>query len=283
MWRKLKRLIYMYSGPPDFYQWRNVRGLSSVNHADTYPLSCCLERKVMLPGCCYLRTGQVSASHSHMGTLRKRKKKKKSADRLVACLAACRRSPLRAKLIFTVHPPAPVPPPPPPQSYLVAWCCKHPKFSKIILYGGLREGGGTNCLLEEVGQSPPNPPGLSPPTPLSKEKNMQTQQCRRLCQSLPPSFLPSQTSLPLIKKKKKLLRFPPRSPVRTQHPHHSPSIHSVQRRVGRRREDGARWFHCHAAAASILWAGYSQTAGRSWYMVLRPRVGPSPKWTGAKW
>lgn len=64
----------------------------------------------------------------------------------------------------------------------------------------------------------PPPPGLSPPL-CPRRKT-----CRRnsvaACVSLSPLPPSSQTSLPLIKKKKKASAFPTeRSPVRTQHPH----------------------------------------------------------------
>lgn len=51
------------------------------------------------------------------------------------------------------------------------------------------EGGGANCLLERVGHPPPPRPIAFFPPSVQRE-NMQTQQCRGLCQSPPPALPP---------------------------------------------------------------------------------------------
>lgn len=151
----------------------------------------------MLPGCCYLRTAQVSASRSHMGTSRKK-------PRLSGWLSGCLGEIASASEV-ELH------------RLSSATTTTAPVISEhLVLHSSQIEqdypfgGGGTNFLLEEVGQS------LRPIfSPISKGGGGT---CRRNsvahCASLPPPALP-----PLKKKKKYAFAFPTeRFPVRTQHP-----------------------------------------------------------------
>jgi len=103
----------------------------------------------------------------------------------------------------------------------------------------------------------------------------------------PPSSLPGLYLYPSVRGREtqhadatvsRLVPVSPPLPLPSQSPFPPPPAPSPLKRGG-----VARCRHWPCCTASISRAGYSQTAGRSRYTELRPRVGPSPKWTGAKW